>query len=135
MKLREVLEQGARILPHDRPDSVISGTGSADDHVQHLETVLSVIRRINTSLILSDVLALVMDHAIRITQSERGFLALADAAGELRYAIGHDKRGNVIPSESFNVSKSVLNDVFLTGESLCIEDALTDSRFESRQSV
>jgi signal transduction histidine kinase len=33
------------------------------------------------------------------------------------------------------VSSSVLEDVFTTGESLCVEDALSDGRFERRQSV
>jgi signal transduction histidine kinase len=105
------------------------------DRVQDLETVLSVVRKINTSLVLSDVLALVIDHAIRITHADRGFLMLADPGRKLQYVIGHDKEEAVIHPENFQVSESVLEDVFTTGESVCVENALNDERFEQRHSI
>ncbi|HEV8538000.1 MAG TPA: GAF domain-containing sensor histidine kinase [Bacteroidota bacterium] len=138
MKLIELLtqqqisggESGPRQVRHAGPDRSEGGRA-----VQDLETVLSVVRKINTSLVLSDVLALVIDHAIRITHADRGFLMLADRDGRLQYVIGHDKNENVIHPENFQVSQSVLEDVYRTGESICIEGALTDKRFEQRQSI
>jgi signal transduction histidine kinase len=133
MKLNE-------LLARDRNSQVagFSGRTNADplgNRVHDLETILSITRKINTSLILSDVLALVMDHAIRITNAERGFLMLADKEGRLQYVVGQDKNGSSIHPENFQVSESVLNDVYRTGESICIEDALHDERFEQRQSI
>ncbi len=116
----------------DWSEEVASPVGA---RLQDLETVLSVIRKINNSLILSDVLDLVIDHAIRITEADRGFLMLADKEGRLQYIVGHDKNKNVIHPESFEVSQSVLDDVYSTGESLCVEDALNDERFEQRLSI
>ncbi|MBI1807043.1 MAG: GAF domain-containing protein [Ignavibacteria bacterium] len=138
MRLHELLNQNK-----------IAGTTSAskedvaaqDPHIprggqlQDLETVLSVIRKINTSLVLSDVLALVIDHAIRITSAQRGFLMLSNKEGHLEYVVGRDKNGNVIDSDKFQVSGTVLEDVYTTGESICIESALNDERFEQRQSI
>jgi signal transduction histidine kinase len=100
-----------------------------------LETILSVVRKINTSLVLSDVLELVLDEAIRITKADRGFLMLADRERTLKFAVGRTAGGKSIQAESFQVSSSVLDDVFTTGESLCIENALNDERFERRQSI
>lgn len=103
--------------------------------VQDLEMIMDITQRINTSLVVSDVLSLVINHAIRITHAERGFLMLADKEGVLRYVVGHDRNGKMITPDSFQVSDSILDDVFRTGESICIEDALHDERFEERQSI
>jgi two-component system sensor histidine kinase HydH len=100
-----------------------------------LEMLLNVVRKVNTSLVLSDVLELVLDEAIRITKSERGFLMLADKERKLEFVTGRTSGGECIDADSFQVSSSILDDVYTTGESLCVEDALNDGRFERRQSV
>lgn len=103
--------------------------------VRDLETILTIVRTINTSLVLNDVLQLVTDEAIRVAKAERGFLMLAGKDGALEFVIGRNARGEAIQAESFQVSSSVLDDVFSIGESLCIENALNDERFERRQSI
>ena len=80
-------------------------------------------------------MTLVIDHAIRITQADRGFLMLTNNEGILQYVLGRDKVGNIIHPENFRVSESVLEDVYTTGESICIENALNDERFEKRLSI
>ena len=100
-----------------------------------LEMILNVVRKVNTSLVLSDVLELVLDEAIRITKAERGFLMLADMDRKLEFVTGRTSTGESIRAENFQVSSTVLDDVFTTGESLLVEDALNDGRFELRQSV
>jgi len=108
---------------------------SSESRMRDLEMILNVVRKINTSLVLSDVLELVLDEAIRITNAERGFLMLADKDRQLEFAIGRNAGGESIMAMNFQVSSSVLDDVFTTGESLCIENALNDGRFERRQSI
>lgn len=100
-----------------------------------LERILAVIRKINTSLVLSEVLELVIDEAIRITNAERGFLMLGNADGKLEFVVGRDIAGASIPATGFRVSSSVLDDVYASGESMCIENALHDERFERRESI
>ena len=106
-----------------------------DRRIANLETVLSVVRKTNTSLVLPDVLELVIDQAIRITNAERGFLMLGGEKNTLQFVMGRDRDGKPIHPENFRVSSSVLEDVFVTGESICIENALNDERFERRHSV
>ncbi|MBI3364268.1 MAG: GAF domain-containing protein [Ignavibacteriae bacterium] len=131
MKLNEILSENQSVNIEKVPDS--GHRVSADtvapiygSRAQDLEMVLSITRKINTSLVLSDVLSLVLDHAIRITRAERGFIMLADSTGALQYMNGLDREGKVIHPESFQISSSVLEDVFRTGESMCVEDALHD---------
>jgi len=111
------------------------GANSSASRVQHLEMILNVVRKINTTLVLSDVLELVLDEAIRITKAERGFLMLANGERKLEFVTGRDASGKSIHADNLQVSSSVLEDVFTTGESLCVEDALNDGRFERRQSI
>lgn len=103
--------------------------------LRDLETILHVVRKINTSLVLSDVLELVTDEAIRIARAERGFVMLASPDGKLEFVVGRNNKGESIKAQSFEVSSTVLDDVHETGESLCIESAMSDERFENRQSI
>jgi signal transduction histidine kinase len=100
-----------------------------------LSAILNVVHKINTSLVLTDVLELVIDEAIRIANAERGFLMLADNSGKLQFAIGRDGHEVNISVDMFRVSSTVLDDVFSTGESICIESAMTHERFIQMESI
>lgn len=119
-----------------REESRIETGGVSEERaLRDLETILHVVRKINTSLVLSDVLELVTDEAIRIARAERGFVMLASPEGKLEFVVGRNNKGESIKAQSFEVSSTVLEDVFETGESLCIESAMSDERFENRQSI
>ncbi len=100
-----------------------------------MERILNAVRKISASLDLSNVLGIVIDEALRISGAQRGFLMLANEERKLRFVVGRDTKGNAIPGEEFQVSSGVLADVYRTGESLCVESALHDKRFEGRRSI
>lgn len=128
MDLKSLLE----VESTEKDNAIRSGSTSSD---RDLDTILNVVRKINTSLVLTDVLELVVDEAIRITKADRGFLMLADKHDGLQFVVGRNLAGKTIEAKSFEVSSTVLEDVFRTGESLCIENALDDERYELRQSI
>ncbi len=129
MKLDDLLRQSdGEVVDSVEPKATRTRTND-------LEMILNVVRKINTTLVLSDVLNLVVDEAIRTTKADRGFIMLADDSHHLAFVVGRDAAGKPIHAESFQVSSTVLDDVFTTGESLCIENALHDERFERRQSI
>ncbi|MBX2992095.1 MAG: GAF domain-containing protein [Bacteroidetes bacterium] len=130
MKLEELIKSDRGV----RHESDEAGD-NAQTRVHDLEMILNVVRKINSSLELSQVLEHVTDEAIRIVKADRGFLMLTNEAGELAYVIGRNARGESLQAENIQVSSSVLEDVYKTGESICIESALTDQRFESRKSI
>jgi signal transduction histidine kinase len=130
MKFDELANQ-----THDEPPVVGQADSFSQVRVQDLEMILNVVRKINSSLELSEVLEHVTDEAIRIVKADRGFLMLAGSSGKLEFVVGRNATGESIQAENFKASSSVLEDVFKTGESLCIENALTDQRFESRKSI
>lgn len=108
---------------------------SASRKSRDLEAILAIVRKINSTLVLSDVLTLVIDEAIRLVNAERGALMLVGKNGELEFAVARNNNGENIAAENFQFSSSVREDAFRTGESLCIESALNDTRFEHRQSI
>lgn len=130
MKLEELIKSD-RVAHRESEEA----GDSAQTRVHDLEMILNVVRKINSSLELSQVLEHVTDEAIRIVRADRGFLMLTNEAGQLAYVIGRNARGESLQAENIQVSSSVLEDVYNTGESICIESALTDQRFESRKSI
>lgn len=130
MKLDDLIQKSG-----DELDAAAERKGDADTKLRDLATILNVVRKINTSLELSEVLELVTDEAIRVVRADRGFVFLTNARGELEFVVGRNSRGQSIPEEVHQVSQSVLADVFATGESLCVESALSDERYEHRKSI
>jgi K+-sensing histidine kinase KdpD len=110
-------------------------TEETSDRVKNLEAILNILNSINRSLILDDVLELVLKNAIRLTNSERGFIVLKDEKDQLEYKLGLDSKNNELPSKYFNVSNSVVDDVFLTGQSIFLEGAQSDIDYDTTKSI
>jgi len=103
--------------------------------VKNLEVILDIVNSINRTLIIEDVLELVLKNAIKLTNSERGFIVLTGNLGNLEYKIGLDAEGNSLSENLFNVSTTVVKDVFETGQSKFIESAQSDTNYDSSKSI
>ena len=55
---------------------VDKSTSSSESSSSDLEVILDILKRLNSSLILPNVLELVLKSAIQITKSESGFIVL-----------------------------------------------------------
>ncbi len=100
-----------------------SKINTADRRYRDLDSILTVVKNINSTIVLEDVLAIVLTHAIEISRAERGFIVLADESGNLEFKLGLDGKGNKLPEKYFRISQSVADDVFTTGKSRFIEGA------------
>ena len=127
MRLSE-LQHGERDT--DRPETL---TGI--NRVQDLERILNVVKTINNSLILDEVLRLVVDNSIDVAKAERGFLLLADNEGKLECKLARNSKRESLPPEEILISHTVVDDVHQTGESVFIENAQADDCFDQRQSI
>lgn len=97
-----------------------------DTKVRDLELILNVIKNINSTLIVDDVLRLVLTNAIELTGLERGFIVLKNQNGMLEYKLGMDGNGLVLPEHFFNISNTVVEEVFHSGQSRFIEGTQSD---------
>jgi len=102
---------------------------------EHLKIILDIVNSINKSLILDEVLALVLEQAISFTESDRGFIVLKNGKGDLDFKLGLDSDGHKLTIEDFSVSKTVVDEVFITGESRFIESAQSDDDHKKRKSI
>jgi len=119
-------------------DTLEKAPHKADEYterVKNLELILDIVKSINRTLILDDVLQLVLKNAIKLTSSERGFIVLKNSAGKLEFKLGLDADGNSLPESLFNVSNTVVEDVFFHGQSKFIEGAQSDTNYDPSKSI
>jgi serine phosphatase RsbU (regulator of sigma subunit) len=70
------------------------------------------------------VLTLVLDSAIEVTKAERGFVMLANAAGELEFKVARGREKVVLPGTSFTTSAKIPREVFTTGKGKIFHDLM-----------
>ena len=107
----------------------------SSERMKSLEAILNIVQTINRSLILDDVLELVLKNAIALTNSERGFIVLQSPANELEFKLGLNEQNENLPKESFEVSNTVVDDVFKNGQSIFLEGAQSDTAFDTTKSI
>jgi signal transduction histidine kinase len=100
-----------------------------------LEKILTISRRMAETRALAPLLDYVVDEAIQLTGAERGFIVLKEPDGTLEFRVKRDRTGQDLAQPEDQVSKSILNKVIETGESVLSLDAMTDARFDASKSV
>jgi signal transduction histidine kinase len=107
----------------------------SSERLRNLEVILNIVNTINRSLILEDVLELVLKNSIKLTNSERGFIVLQNANGDLEFRLGLNDHNENLPKQSFEVSNTVVEDVFHNGQSIFIEGAQSDTKYDPSRSI
>ena len=102
-------------LLDDSPTHSHGGNASAVVDFRKITALLDGLRALGASQVLDEVLALVMDAAIDVTDAERGFIMLANDAGELEFKIGRMRGRRTISGRAFEVSEKIPLDVFRSG--------------------
>jgi len=118
----------------DFMNNLEASKNKTDLNSSNLELILDILKKINSSLVLNEVLELVLINAINITKSERGFIVLHED-DKLNFKICMDNHGKHLSQESFHLSTSVVNDVYDSGQSKFIESALNDSSKPSQSII
>jgi len=120
-------------------DQSISGMA---DRVSNFETehsnllaLTDVIKIVNSSLELDEVLRIVMDNIVRLTKAERGFLMLRDEGGEMVIRTGRNWEKASIDSNELSVSRTVVQRVIDSGEPIITTNAKEDTRFTGTASI
>ncbi|HVM72485.1 MAG TPA: adenylate/guanylate cyclase domain-containing protein [Anaerolineales bacterium] len=90
---------------------------------------------VNSSLELDEVLQLVMDTIVRLTGSERGFLMLRDAKGEMSTPVARNWEQESINPNEFAISRTIIQRVIDTGEPVLTTNAQEDPRFGGQESI
>ena len=108
---------------------------SANEELQKLSRFVEVNQAFKFSMTPDDVLCLIVDAAIEITQAERGFLMLRNADGNLEFKVARDRGRNWIEGNEFEMSRSVVEEAFKQNRSVIINDAQAGVAGLPRESV
>ncbi|NWG34922.1 MAG: GAF domain-containing protein [Chloroflexi bacterium] len=105
------------------------------DRESQLEALMGIGRAINSSLGLKRVLEEVMDTLIALMRAERGFLMLREPDGRLSVRIARGIAHINLEEDAFKVSRTIVDRVAATGETILTTNAQEDPRFENQMSV
>ncbi len=100
-----------------------------------LLALASTTQDINSSLELDEVLQLVMDTIVRLTEAERGFLMLRDSQGEMAIRVARNWEQESINPNEFAISRTVIQRVIDTCEPVLTTNAQEDPRFGGHESI
>jgi adenylate cyclase len=104
--------------------------------LENLTALYNVSQIVNSTLDLSEVLNLTMDLIIQVTGAERGFLMLMDSSrGELSFRVARNMDRETIAGSSFEISRSIVNQVAEEGKPVLTTNAQADPRFSTQASV
>jgi len=103
---------------------------------ENLTALYNVSQIVNSTLDLSQVLNLTMDLIIQVTGAERGFLMLIDKkTNELSFRVARNMDRETIAGSSFEISRSIVNQVAQEGLPILTTNAQADPRFSAQESV
>lgn len=100
-----------------------------------LSALANIGQFVNSSLELEEVLQIVMDTIIRLTDAERGFLMLKDEQGALHMQIARNMEKESLDPSEFNISRTITSRVASEGKPVLTTNAQEDPRFTGQESV
>ncbi|MBS1789592.1 MAG: SpoIIE family protein phosphatase [Acidobacteria bacterium] len=117
------------------PSKDRSPAASANEELQKLARFVEVNQAFKFSMTPDDVLLLIVDAAIEITQADRGFLMLLNAQGNLEFKVARDHNRNSLVGNDFEMSRSVVEESFKQNRSVIINDSKVTMAGLPRDSV
>jgi adenylate cyclase len=108
---------------------------AVEEERSKLLALASTTQAVNSSLELDEVLRLVMDTIIRLTEAERGFLMLRDARGEMETRVARNWEQESINPNEFAISRTIIQRVIDSGEPVLTTNAQEDPRFGGHESI
>ena len=143
--LRAKLEQSNTNLPQKTSDHLnlikkhITGAvrkvKQQEDELKDLRALSDIGRIVNSSLDLNNVLRIVMDTIVRLTDAERGFLMLRDKNEKFTIRIARNWEQESIQESDFAISRTIINRVTEEGQPIVTTNAQEDPRFEGQDSI
>jgi phosphoserine phosphatase RsbU/P len=99
-------------------------TATAIGDLRHVAALLEGLRALGSGRVLDDVLALVLDSAVDVSGAERGFIMLANPAGQLEFKLARSRGRITLPGRGFETSRKIPEEVFETGKGRIVADLL-----------
>lgn len=106
-----------------------------EQRFSHLQALAGIGQVVNSTLEVDEVLQIVMDTIVRLTEAERGFLMLRDEQGEMQTRIARNWEQESINKSEFAISRTIIERVISSGEAVLTTNAREDPRFGGQESI
>src|SRR6266498_1762421 len=106
-----------------------------EQRYSHLQALAGIGQVVNSTLEVDEVLQIVMDTIVRLTEAERGFLMLRDDSGQMTIRIARNWEQESINQSEFAISRTVVQRVIDSGEAILTTNAREDPRFGAQESI
>jgi len=106
-----------------------------EQQFSHLQALANIGQVVNSTLEVDEVLQIVMDTIVRLTEAERGFLMLRDERGEMSIRIARNWEMESINQNESSISRSLVQRVIDGGEAVLTTNAREDPRFGGQESI
>jgi len=114
----------------------ITATEAPTTGLGKLNLLLEATSLLHSDLPLESVIGTMLDHAISITQADRGLLLEADASGALRVRLARGKGGVHLPAEGLAPSQTALRQAMAKHSSVITQDlSQADSDLQAALSI
>ncbi len=110
-------------------------SAAAEEELENMVALANISQMVNSSLEVDEVLRIAMDTVIRMISAERGFLMLRDTDGEMIIRTARNWEQESINSQESATSRTIINRVIESGESILTTDAQEDPRFGAQESI
>ena len=110
-------------------------SAAAEEELENMVALANISQMVNSSLEVDEVLRIAMDTVIRMISAERGFLMLRDANGEMGIRTARNWEQESINSKESATSRTIINRVIESSESILTTDAQEDPRFGGQESI
>ena len=125
-------------LPHllTRIDRISSTEAGINANLGKLEQLLAATALLHSQLPLDEVLGMMLDHALSVTDADRGLLLEADGKGSLQVRLARRRGGVRLPPESMTPSQTAIQLALRKQSAVITEDlAQAEMDLQAAQSV
>jgi Nif-specific regulatory protein len=141
-KSKELFDEAESDLAEiEQVDAVQRGTAlsaqleKTEHRLNKLEMLVEITQALNSTLNLNEVLDKIIDSVIKLADTDRGFLMLANRNSDMEFRIARDRKEQPLEKDDFTVSYSIIDDVVNKGTPLFISDILEHDRFRDQKSI
>jgi len=106
-----------------------------EQRFSHLQALAGIGQVVNSTLEVDEVLQIVMDTIVRLTEAERGFLMLRGERGEMAIRIARNWEQETINQSESSISRTIVQRVIDGGEAVLTTNAREDQRFSGTESI
>jgi serine phosphatase RsbU (regulator of sigma subunit) len=106
----------------------------ATSDLEKLSLFVQAARTLNNSRVVDEVLTTMVDYALKLTGTQRGYVFLVDEHEQLTLAVGRNSRGMSLEDNS-TISHSILRDAAATSSEFIIDDTRDLYNDDQRHSI